>query len=553
MIINPDEVKSDLACDLCIVGGGPLAITIALKLASTGKKIIVLAGGGWNETAVNQDLNRGIVNPAGSHEPLEENRRRQFGGATTVWGGRCIPFDPIDFEERAWIPYSGWPFSYKELEPFYVKAMELCQAGEFEFSAGKVFGSGKPEIIPGLDTDDIRSDKLERWSTPVNFAREYREALSSSTNINVILDAHVIKIETRENKKNISGIIVNINGTEFSCKAGKYVLAVGGIETPRLLLASKNNFYPDGIGNDYDVVGRYYMGHLIGIYASVAPRDRKAMIFDFEKDGSGVYCRRRWWITEKAQVNREIGNAIMFLHNAQNQDGHRDALFSSVFLAKSVLSIAKQKSIKKSVRKLRELRPAIKDHFFNVIKNALTLAPQIVNLALKRFSKRRLPFILPSVNSKALGLYFQTEQMPNPDSRITISEKEVDRLGMPRAVAHIAFTDMDVKTVIEAHKIFVTSFDKNKLGEIHFSEKELLEFTKNRMLKFNSAAHHLGTARMSENPKLGVVDSNCKVHGIDNLYIVGGAVFPTGGHANPTLTALALAVRLAENLKSEMK
>ncbi len=541
------EENNSLEADFCIIGGGPAAITIALLLKNTGKKIIILAGGDWSETAFNQDLHRGMVDPAGSHEPLEENRRRQFGGASTAWGGRCIPFEPIDFEKRDWIPYSGWPITYEDLKPYYVKAMEICKAGKFSFAAQEVFPETQKEIINNMDSELLTSDRLERWSTPVNFSIDYKLDLLNANNINVLLNAHVIALETQDASA-ISAVSAIAGTKKISVHATTFVLAAGGIENPRLLLASKNEFYPAGIGNNYDVVGRYYMGHLMGIHVSINPKDREHLLFDFELDSEGVYCRRRWWITEEGQKSAQIGNAIFYLHQSKNQEGHRDALFSAVFLAKSFSTIISQKSYKKSVKKIRELKPDIGDHLKNVLKNSISLAPQLYQLAVKRFSKRRLPFVLPSVKAEKLGLYFQTEQVPNPESRVLISDTEFDAIGLPRAIVRINFTEIDVKTVVESHKIFVEHFLNKQLGEVDFSRQELENFISESCKKFNSAAHHIGTTRMCDDPHLGVVDSNCKVHGTNNLYVAGASVFPTGGHANPTLTLVALAARLADHL-----
>lgn len=552
MIIHPDQLEENtlIEADICIIGGGPAGISIALELQSANKKIVLLAGGIERETVANQDLNKGYIIPKGSHEPLEENRRRAFGGASIVWGGRCIPFDPIDFTERSWIPYSGWPFSYNELEPFYVRAMELCKAGYFNFNALDVFPTHQKEIIEGIDNEDIVSHKLERWSPPVNFAKDYYEILSNSENISVFLDTHLTKINTEVEKESVSSIDGIARNKKLTVKAKRYVLACGGIENPRLLLASRNKFHPNGIGNDYDVVGRYYMAHLNGTFAEVAPSNRKSILFDFEKDNEGVYCRRRWWITGKAQEEKKIGNGIFFLQQAKNQEGHRDALFSAVFIAKFLLSTIKERSLKKAKFKWAREKEEVFSHSRIILKHGWKQIPTLFKLARKRFNKRRLPFVLPSVNSDSLGLYFQTEQVPNPESRVTISENETDGLGVPRAIVKIAFTEIDKKTVIEAHKIFVQRYLQPKIGSIKYNEGELLKFIEKGIANFNSAAHHLGTTRISQDPKLGVVDSNCKVHGISNLFIAGSSVFPTGGHANPTLTIIALSVKLAEFLKN---
>ena len=553
MIIESQDIKENTCyeADICIIGAGPAGISIAIEMQTSNKKIIILSGGAQHETASNQDLHKGFVDPKNSHEPLEENRRRAFGGGTVVWGGRCIPLDPIDFKVRDWIPYSGWPLNYDELEPYYHQASILCKTGPFEYDVPPYFKQANgAEIIVGLDNEDIISSKLERWSTPVNFAKDYYNILNESNNISVFLDTHLVSIVTESNGDTVSSIIAKADYKSITIRATTYILACGGIENPRLLLASKNNFHPHGIGNNNDVVGRYYMSHILGIYAELSPNNRKKIVYNFERDKEDVYCRRRWWITEKAQSENKIGNGIFFLHQATNQEGHRDALFSIVFVAKFILSVISEKSITKAKQKWGKSKPDFISHLNVITKEGWKQFPSVISIAFKRFSRRRLPFVLPSINSKSLGLYFQTEHMPNPKSRITIVENEVDALGIPRALVSVNFTEMDKKTIIEAHRIFVNRYKIQNLGFINYSDEGLISFIENRIRSFNSAAHHLGTTRMSNNPKLGVVDSNCKVHGMNNLYITGSSVFPTGGHVNPTLTIIALAIRLGNYLKN---
>lgn len=540
-----------LTADICLIGGGPAAISMALRLAASSQSVILLSGGGWSETVANQDLNRGVISPTGSHEPLEENRRRQFGGASAVWGGRCIPFEPIDFKARSWVPDSGWPITYETLLPYYRQAAQLCQIGDFAFTTQEAFPAAKPEILEGFDTDELESYPLERWSPPVNFAKEYKAELDRSKTVQVLLDAHVLALQMREGNDRISHVDVVIGGIPIIVKANSFVLAAGGIENPRLLLASANAFFPTGIGNQYDNVGRYYMAHLDGTYAELNPKNRDSLLVDFERD-AGVYCRRRWWIPEVSQERRKLLNTIFFLYHPSTTNGHRDVLFSSRYVVKSLLAVVGQKSAGKAWRKLRELSPSMKEHLETIARDGLTQIPDLIQLGLKRMAKRRLPFVLPARNSPYWGLYFQAEQTPNRASRVSLSTSATDAFGIPRAEVNIAFTDADLDSVVDAHNLFIDNFLDKKLGEVRYSEQGLRQYLDQQLKTFNSAAHHIGTTRMSDDPKTGVVDRNAKVYGLTNLYVAGSSVFPTGGHANPTLTLVAQALRLADHLRDQV-
>ncbi|GAB4024901.1 GMC oxidoreductase [Spirosoma koreense] len=538
-----------LTTDICIIGSGPAAISTALSLASAQRNVIVVSGGNWSETVPNQDLNRGVVPQPGAHEPLEENRRRQFGGTSAAWGGRCIPFDPLDFKERSWVPDSGWPFSYETLEPYYRQATKLCQIGEYAFDAHTAFPNNGREIIDGLDTDEIVSNYLERWSPPVNFAKDYRTELENSPTLQVLLDAHVLKLNMQDDSDRISTVDVTMGGSPLVIQANTFVLAAGGIENPRLLLASANERFPMGLGNQNDNVGRYYMAHLKGVYAEIDPANRESLLVDFERDAEGVYCRRRWWIPEEAQQAHQLLNTVFFLYLSNSPEGHRDMLFSARFIGKGLLSILAERSVRGVFEKSRQVLPSLKEHAVNMATNGLTQLPDLIRLSMKRLAKRRLPYILPSMKSKYWGLYFQTEQAPNRESRVYLSTTETDAFGMPRAEVSIDFLEADVESVVVAHNLFVDNFRKKNLGEVLYSEEGLRDYLDKSLRTFNSGAHHIGTTRMSDDPQTGVVDRNAKVYGLSNLYVAGSSVFPTGGHANPTFTIVAHALLLADHLK----
>lgn len=541
--------KQQLEADLCIIGSGPAAISVALSFAQSRINVIVISGGGWSESVPNQDLYRGSVAPGVAHESLEENRRRQFGGTSAAWGGRCIPFEPVDFKPRSWVPDSGWPITYDDLLPYYQRAAEVCQIGRYEYDAQAAFPKNGREIIEGLDTEDIVSYPLERWSPPVHFAKTYRTELESSSNLRILLDAHVLSLRMQKGPNQISHIDVAMGNLQLTVKAPYFVLATGGIENARLLLASANDYFPAGIGNQHDNVGRYYMAHLDGTYVEVKIRDKEKLRAGFERDAGGVYCRRRWWITESAQKAHQLLNTIFFLYHPNTQNGHRDVVFSSIYVAKSMLAVLRQKSLAKAVSKAKQLLPSVKEHTVNVLKNGLSQTPDMIRLGLKRMEKRRLPYVLPSKRNEYWGVYFQAEQMPNRDSRVYLSTSDKDAYGIPRPEVHIAFTKDDVESVVKAHQLFVENFRQKNLGEIYYDETELRQYLTNQINSFNSSAHHIGTTRMSVDPRTGVVDQHYKVHGLTNLFVAGSSVFPTGGHANPTLTIVANALRLAEYLQ----
>jgi choline dehydrogenase-like flavoprotein len=544
-----------LRCDVCIVGGGPAGIAIARELAGSTASVILLESGGWKETAETRDLYRGHVEPTSSHEPLEENRRRQWGGASAAWGGRCIPFDAIDFEKRYWVPHSGWPITKAQLDPFYARALTLCEAGEYQFLAEETFPEKQHEMIAGFDGPDVVSNRMERWGPPTHFGKRYARELQSASNITILFHANCLRIRLHPEGRSVEQITVaSFERNEFFIEARFFVLACGGLENTRLLLAS-NDVMKNGIGNHSDKLGRHYMSHLFGALAMARLRDNgSGFIFDLERDREQVYCRRRFWITPEAQKKNEMLNAIAFFFRPPlGRAVHRNALFSSAYLAKFFLATFRRNRPAKAAAIIRENRAALRAHLKIVAADAPGLAPQIARIVKNRwFARRRLPFVLPPKDHNHYSLYYQSEHAPNPESRVVL-HTEKDFFGMPRLLVKIKFSELEIETVLRAHRLIRDQFKATKTGELEYDEAALSEDVRHEIEEFNSSAHQLGTTRMSVSPVDGVVDADCRVHGVQNLFVAGSSVFPTSGHANPTLTIVALAVRLADHLKSLLR
>ncbi|GAB3538731.1 GMC family oxidoreductase [Pontibacter brevis] len=531
MILSKGDLAEtqELSSEICIIGGGPAAISVALSFSSTRHKVILIPGGGWTQTLANRDLYKGVVTQKGSHEPPEQMRRRQFGGGSAVWAGRCVPFDAIDFRPRPWVRESGWPVSYEQMLPYFQKACDVCQIGNFDFDTHTVFPGKQQEIIPGLDSVDFTSTCLERWSPPVHFAKTYKAVLENSTNIQVLLDAHALSLKMMQGNGKVTHIEVAAGERRMSISADFFVLATGGIENARLLLASANEYFPTGLGNQHDNVGRYYMTHIAGTYAKLNPYNRDKVLLDFEKDRDGVFCRRRWWMPEATQENRKLLNTIFYLSYSKSLTENRGAVFSALYkAAKTLVDLTgARKALRKIVQKTCQ-------------------APVLLG----GIYKLGLPALLPSRTSRYWGLFFQAEQVPNRESRITLSPTHKDAFGVPRVEVHVAFQDIDIESLVTAHNLFAKRYEESGVGEIIYSEEGFREYLKNKLANYNSYAHHMGTTRMSADPRTGVVDKHAKVYDIDNLFVAGSSTFTTGGHANPTVTVVAQALKLADHLKA---
>jgi choline dehydrogenase-like flavoprotein len=542
-----------LEADLCILGGGAAAISLCLEYMKSGRTVIVIPGGGPSQTASGIDLYRGKVSPDASHEPLEENRIRMWGGTTTVWGGRCVPFDAIDFKKREWVPDSGWPIGLAELEPYIGKANQLSEAGAADFDARSIFPKTQTEILRGFDSDEIATWKLERWSIPTDYSRRYRAEIENAPNVRVLLHSHGIHLQLKADGKSIGHVDAACTpGRVFQVHGRDTVIACGALENARLLLAARD-VLPAGIGNQHDLVGRFYQSHRFGVYGHAILKDAAHdFIYDFEKDAEGVYCRRRFWLTEEAQERHKTGNVVgFFFRNVSGSSEHRNAMVSMIMIIKTVLGGAK-KGPKRLFQIIKDQRRELISHAWIVIKDGPSIFGQLAAVAYTRFfQKRRLPMILPPKKANRFPLFYQTEHAPLYDSRVTLDEISKDDFGMPRLDVRIKFSEIDHRTVRTFVELFQKRIEESGIGTFHLSEGERDVLENPEKHAFNSNSHNIGTTRMAADEKHGVVDTDCRVFGVDNLHVAGSSVFPTSSHANPTLMIITLALRLADHLKAK--
>lgn len=546
MILEPSKVEEEqLRCQVCIVGSGAAGITLALEIGNEKLDVVLVAGGGYEQSERHRKLHEGSADPEGSHEPLEENRHRAFGGATKVWGGRLVPFDAIDFESRSFIALSGWPIPYTQVVERYPRAMTLCETVPDEFR--------EPSDPHQFDLPDILGDgaiettTIERWSMPTDFGVRYRESLAKSPHVRVLMDYHAVDLRLGDQLDHVDSIpLASWRARPLRVVADVFILTTGGIENARLLLASRSQI-ASGVGNQCDLVGRCYMSHIFGTYGLVRLRSadrQKPPFYRLAKDRHGVYRRRRFRLSDRAQRDLKVANVIGFPNRPEVSDPrHRDPVLSFLYLrgalARSNISGQASWNI-------------VAQHLSNCIfSNPLAWISATRQFWL-RSQQPRLPFILPFKSEAQDAFTFQAEHAPNPESRLLLSG-QVDEFGMPRIQARVRFSEIDFRTVIEFYRQLDQGLRSAELGFVEYDEAELEQYLGRVTSRFNSSSHHLGTTRMSADPRSGVVNADCRIHSIRNLYVSGGSVFPTSGHANPTLTIIALALRLADHIVSRFR
>jgi choline dehydrogenase-like flavoprotein len=536
-----------LQADLCIIGAGAAGITIALQLLRSDLRIVMLESGNTEFDPDVQALCEGeVVDPA-LHSPADKYRRRLFGGSTTIWGGRCVPFDPIDLEPRAWMPNSGWPISYDDLAEYYPTANALCEAGSFIYDAGSAIPGGMRPVVRGFAPRDFTTDRIERFSCPTDFAARWRHRLVDAPNLHILLNATCTNLRRSADGKHIEHAMVQtLEGNHFHVTARQFVVATGALEAARLLLASRDAHTP-AIGNDHDLVGRFYMCHIAGTIGRMRIETSAGDVWhDYERADDGTYCRRRIALTARTQRREGIGNIVFRLHHPRIPDpSHRTGSLSAIYLARHLIQYEYGKRLTgtSSVGIRDWLR-----HVANVAGDAPNTARFLSHWIGRRIlAVRKLPSVVARPRSNCFSLDFHAEQAPNPDSRIVLCDN-TDRLGMPRIRIDWRYSEIDVQTVATAFRLLQNEFAGSGLGTLTLAADEPdVEAVIRRDGAYGG--HHIGTARMGVSPREGVVDANCRVFGVSNLYVAGSAVFPTSGQANPTLTIVALAIRLARCLE----
>jgi choline dehydrogenase-like flavoprotein len=536
-----------LTADLCIVGAGAAGITLALQFAGTDVDVLLLESGGFKPEADTQALYAGKVRDERLHIPPDRYRARRFGGSTSLWGGRSCPFDPIDFKTREYVPHSGWPLAYEDLLPFYPAANRLIEAGEFAYREPEVLGDAaqhNPPIISGFNSEHFSQDALERFSCPTNFGERYRHKLVAAGNITALLHANVMSINLRPAGDRVDSVTVGtLTGKRFRVTAKHFVTAVGGLETPRLLLASRD-VQAQGIGNSHDVVGRYYMCHIAGtIGALTIDRPQADVNYGYRVDEEGIYCRRRFALRESVQSRLGLMNFIARLHHPRIADpAHRNGVLSLLYLAKPLIPY--EYAVRLHGDEGADLRTWLRH-----LRNVGTAPTDAVAFAWhmlrdRKLSDRKFPSIILRSRANLFSLDFHSEQEPDPLSRVMLDEAR-DALGMPRLLIDWRYSSGDLRTVHRSLELLAQDLRTSGVGRFEYDPASVEE----EMIRYGAyGGHHIGTARMGSDPRSSVVDSQGRVHGIGNLFVAGSAIFPTSSQANPTLTIVALALRLSRHL-----
>ena len=550
MITDANTIQNgaQLEADVCVVGAGPAGIALALALSDRGFSVLLLESGQLHEDVKTQSLYEGEVADERLHSPPHKYRQRRLGGSSAIWGGRCMPFDPIDFETRSYIPHSGWPLTYDDLLPYYPRANALAEAGRFSYNANEALGPQALPLIRNFESSCVLTSGLERFSCPTHFGNRYFKRLQLAPGVQVLLGANCTAVRLHADGQSVQALeISTLAGKRFLAHPRAAVLATGGLETARLLLAS-HDVTPTGVGNRHDVVGRYYMCHIagnVGMLTIHGPTHHVRHGYEVAPDG--VYCRRRLSLTATEQRRLGLANAVARLHFPRITDpAHRNGVLSGLFLARKLISYEYGKRLNDGPI---PTLGTYTQHLLNVATDAFDTSAFLAHWLRRRtFAERKFPSVILRNRTNRFSLEVHGEQTPQAGSRVTLSDK-LDALGMPQLRVDWRYSSADIDSVGRTLDVLKQEFSQSGAGHFEYNRDTLEE----DLMRFGAyGGHHIGTARMGSDIRTSVVDADCKVHSVRNLFIAGSAVFPTSSQANPTLTLIALALRLGDTLSKQL-
>jgi choline dehydrogenase-like flavoprotein len=511
------DKHADYEADLCIVGAGIAAYTLLSAFRDSPLRILVVERGGMKQD-LNQEAEKACTISGHTFEGHLGGRYFGLGGTSAYWGGQSLPLEEFDLAHKDWVAYSGWPIRMDDIKPYFGDAEKLFQVDPIPYTQD-VFNIRS--LKPFASSPSAIKYHFSKWSPRPNFKPDLQEKYSSHGNTHILLNAVVSTFDYEEESKEIKIIhIRNQTGKKGTVRATRYVLAAGGIENARLLLAS-----PALPANKW--VGLMFQDHPTAQVATVYPTDMKLLQRYF-----GYFFRGRTRMLPRMSLSAE----------AQKQGRLLAATSFIQFLPKegSVLEAAKQ--VYRSVVRMK--KPPMPE-----VKRLLVSFYKIGELfpMLKAYVSTRSVYVPDSIPRLTVML----EQVPSENSYIRLSETR-DTYGIPMAEIHWEISDETVKTLRTFCSILDAELKNKPVASIEW-DSWLNEDDQAIKQHLTDAFHHMGTTRMSSSAETGVVDEQCRMHGVNNLYVTGSSVFPTSGHSNPTFTAMALTLRLGKHLKEKFR
>ena len=551
----------DVEGELAIVGAGPAGIVVALEAASHGLSVVLLESGNRSFDPAVQDLSEAADWDRRRHAPLSLTVRRQVGGTSTIWGGRCVPYDPVDFAPRSFLGVPPWPIGYKDIQGFFQRACDWMVCGRAAFSTSELphLPSG---IVPGFVDGSVLGSSLERWSLPTDFGKTYQEQLERSPHVRLLTGVTCTEIICPSEGSRAQHLECRTHaGGRVTVTAKAFVVACGGLESTRLLMSSSGPM-GEQLGNRSGHLGRWYMAHVEGSIANVRfSTPPRQTAYGYERDTDGVYVRRRFSFSEEYQRAHKLPNVVSWLGNPEIPDArHGSGQLSFVYLA---LTSPLGPRFAPEVQRLSLTGAEIpgtpyggatitsrRSHLANIVRQPFSTGRFMIDFGARRFltKGRRVPGFFAYNRHNSYPLQYHGEQLPNSTSIVGLS-READRLGRRKLIVDLRFSPGDVDGIVRAHHHWDRYFRSLGVGHLEYLHQDLSQAVDQRL---GGGFHQIGTTRMSASPSDGVVDQNLAVHGVPNVYVASSSTFVTSGQANSTFMLVAFALRLADHLAGHL-
>lgn len=511
----------DFDCDVCVVGSGAAGLALANELIDTRLRVVLLEGGGAVQESDSQELYRSEVTGL-PFVGVHEGRFRTLGGSTTRWGGQALPLMPIDFEPRDWVAHSGWPLRYGDLVPYYQRAHDFLGTDRLNFTTDLL------ELLhtrpPAFDEATLQYH-FSKWSPTPDLRTVYTEPIGRARNLTLLLHANLTGIELEEGLGRVRLVEARtLGGRVARVRPRALVIACGGIESARILLANREQM-TCGIGNGRDLVGRFFQDHPaapIGTLRTDRP-DRVQRLFNLFHHRGRKYSVRLTASPELQRRERMLNASAGVMFDVGADDTYE--------LLRRAYHLVRRREVG------RELMVTL--------ARCAAHAPALARPVFAYYARSRT--YTPNATFRVV---INMEQEPDPGSRVTLSADR-DALGVPRSEIRWSLTEASRRTAVTFSAVMREQLRTANVGELELEDWLCAEDADWRT-RLSDQNHHIGTTRMHESPAHGVVDPQLRVHGVANLYVASSSVFPTGGHSNPTLTLLALCMRLADRLHAEL-
>ena len=528
MIIDSNSIQDNdvLDADICIMGAGVAGIVLASELADSGKKVIVLESGSEHYEVQSQELYKAESIPTYFPNP-HHSRLRFLGGSSNHWQNSIERLSPIDFAERDWVKNSGWPIAYDEVARYYPKAEKYCgvEQGEYDFG----FWQRKWNITDIFHQSKIFDSAVSKVPiSPVRFYSKFGKRLNESKNITIVKNANVVDLEYDATLQKVNSVAIrNLQDASHTVRSKVFVMCFGGLENARMLLTF-NEKYDDKLGNQSGNVGRYFMEHPTIRGAHFFPVNNEALdkIYMGIRDDA-IVVRGRASLNEASQIKFRTNNMRLYFIK-KSKIALSDGISSSHILADNLTNA--------------EIPSEFGSHLLNIVKDIDLITEKVLK------EKFDTTFFEDAYSFGGYEILSMTEQTPDKDNRIRLGEKR-DQLGIKQIIVDFRVSDSDRQNAWKTLELMAKDPALHAIGRVQVLKEQDSRIWGGQL---GFGQHHMGTTRMSKTPNDGVVDTSSRVFGTKNFFVAGSSVFPTGGHVPPTLTITALAIKLADHLRSKV-